>query len=386
VESHQTKRDTVGKVRAPVKRERAERYLLLALISFAATVIVTRMLLEATGYPQIGNSQLHIAHVLWGGLLLFVAALLPLALANRWALTVSSVTSGIGVGLFIDEIGKFITQDNDYFYPPAAAIIYAFFLLTVLVYLQVRRPPVRTPRAELYRVFDCLTEVLDGDLDAQELALLEKRVEWIAHQSADANAARLAAELLHFVTLKDLPLVETRPWAMERFLQRARGFGDRLLNHNRLKVVLIVGLAFCGLQTLFTLAILLIIAVTNLDEAVAWLVTAAEVKSTEEGLWFVIRVVLEGSVGLFYLVSAGLLAMHKDRAGTIIGMFSLLISITAVNLLVFYFDQFGAVASTLLQYALLLGVLAYRRRFLGPGNSRPARHPGPTPATFAPGS
>jgi hypothetical protein len=26
-----------------------------------------------TGYPQIGNSTLHIAHVLWGGLLLFGA-------------------------------------------------------------------------------------------------------------------------------------------------------------------------------------------------------------------------------------------------------------------------------------------------------------------------
>jgi hypothetical protein len=35
-------------------------------------VIVTRLFLALTGYPQIGNSVLHIAHALWGALLLLV--------------------------------------------------------------------------------------------------------------------------------------------------------------------------------------------------------------------------------------------------------------------------------------------------------------------------
>jgi len=34
--------------------------------------------------PQLAAGDLHIAHVLWGGLLLFAASLLPLVLANRW--------------------------------------------------------------------------------------------------------------------------------------------------------------------------------------------------------------------------------------------------------------------------------------------------------------
>jgi hypothetical protein len=103
-----------------VRRLGAERYLRHTLIWFALTVIVVRSALAATGYPRLGGGELHIAHVLWGGLFLFGAALSPLLFANRWALEVSAVLAGIGVGLFIDEVGKFITLNNDYFFPPAA--------------------------------------------------------------------------------------------------------------------------------------------------------------------------------------------------------------------------------------------------------------------------
>ena len=146
----------INPVHKPVKREGAEKYLLYTLFSFALSVILTRLFLELTGYPQLGNSELHIAHVLWGGLLLFVASLLPIILANRWVYVVNAIFAGIGVGLFIDEVGKFITQSNDYFYPAAAPIIYAFFLMTVLIYFQVRKPSIRDARSELYRALESI--------------------------------------------------------------------------------------------------------------------------------------------------------------------------------------------------------------------------------------
>ncbi len=127
------------KIRSVVRRDHAEKYLLTSLVAFAITVIIIRVFLQLTGFPQIGNSVLHIAHALWGGLILFVAVLLPLALANRWAIQGSALLGGIGIGLFIDEVGKFITQTNNYFFPPALSLIYGFFLLTILVYLYVRR-------------------------------------------------------------------------------------------------------------------------------------------------------------------------------------------------------------------------------------------------------
>ncbi len=85
--------------RSAVRRCNAENYLLASLTTFAVTVIFTRAFLQLTGFPQIGNSVLHIAHALWGGILLFVAVLLPLAYANKWSMRTSAIMSGIGIGL-----------------------------------------------------------------------------------------------------------------------------------------------------------------------------------------------------------------------------------------------------------------------------------------------
>ncbi|HEY9152329.1 MAG TPA: hypothetical protein VIN60_05535, partial [Anaerolineales bacterium] len=168
-----------NRIRKAVEREGAAYYVRLILLSFAATVAITRLYLTLTGFPQIGNGTLHIAHLLWGGLALFISAILVVVYANRWVYTWGSILTGFGVGLFIDEVGKFITRTNNYFFPPDAPIIYMLFLLVVLVYLEVRRRPQRDARSELYRIFDTLQEVLDRDLDAHERADLESHLQHI---------------------------------------------------------------------------------------------------------------------------------------------------------------------------------------------------------------
>ena len=120
-----------NRIRRPVERDGAAFYVFLTLLSFGLSVVFTRLFLQLTGYPQVGGKTLHIAHLLWGGLFLFIAALAMLVFANRWVYRLGAILSGLGVGLFIDEVGKFITRSNDYFYPPAAPIIYAFFLIVV---------------------------------------------------------------------------------------------------------------------------------------------------------------------------------------------------------------------------------------------------------------
>ncbi|MCX5121731.1 hypothetical protein OG992_31615 [Micromonospora sp. NBC_00362] len=89
---------------------------------------------EAAGYLKLSGGGLHIAHLLWGGLPMLVGLGAALALVGRTAQLSAAVLGGAGFGLFIDEVGKFVTERTDYPYRPAAGIIYrAFATLPVLM-------------------------------------------------------------------------------------------------------------------------------------------------------------------------------------------------------------------------------------------------------------
>lgn len=112
------------------------------LVATVVTVLLVRAFLAAAGYPQIGGGGLHVAHVLWGGLLMALAFVLLLSFAGPVVRPVGAVVGGVGFGLFVDEVGKFVTSDNDYFYEPTAALIYLVVVALVLVgeALHGRRP------------------------------------------------------------------------------------------------------------------------------------------------------------------------------------------------------------------------------------------------------
>lgn len=355
-----------SRVRAPVRRAGAEYYLLLTLLSFAASVIVTRLFLELTGYPQLGGGGLHIAHVLWGGVLLFVGALFPLIYANRWAYNASAILSGMGVGLFIDEVGKFITSNNDYFFPAAAPIIYAFFLLTVLVYLQTRRRGSQDTRTELYCALEELEEVLDHDLDAGERADLERRLRVICTQADSPELARLANQLLAFLEHQELMLAPDRPTLLERWQAILRAFEERPVDRRRFRLGLTVsfmGLGVIAIARLVVLISTVFTAATFADMLARMAATSGLVVSTGGVYWFFGRILLEGIVGVMLIAGAILFFLGQERRGLRLNYFGLLLSLAVVNLLVFYFDQFSTILLALLQFAALLALIFYRRKF-----------------------
>jgi hypothetical protein len=339
----------------------------VTLISFAASVAVTRLFLELTGYPQLGNKTLHIAHVLWGGLLLFVAALLPLIFANRWAYMWGALTAGLGVGLFIDEVGKFITQSNDYFYPAAAPLIYAFFLMTVLIYMQIRRSHTHTPRTELYRALDGLQEVLDRDLDPHERQELEARLRHVRETAQRPALSRLARSLLEFVSSKDLDLVPEVPSIWERIGAWVERFESRWISQARLKAIVVGGLVGLGVAQLLSMVRLVWAALdpVYLERMLNYLIAAGKVSSESAITWFGGRMALEGAVGLMLISAAIILAIGKDRTGIRLAYYGLLVSLTVTNLLVFYFEQFSTIITAIIQFVALLVVLRYRRRHFG---------------------
>ncbi|MFO7949920.1 MAG: hypothetical protein R6U36_06085 [Candidatus Fermentibacteraceae bacterium] len=106
----------------------------LLLIMAVAAILVSRAFLALTGYPQLSPGQLHIAHMLWGGLLMLAALVTAFRYWNPSVRRLAAFMGGVGFGLFIDELGKFITKDSDYFYKPTIALIYVLFILLYLIF------------------------------------------------------------------------------------------------------------------------------------------------------------------------------------------------------------------------------------------------------------
>lgn len=357
---------SISQVRSPVKRQSAEHYLLIMLLSFAASISLTRLFLELTGYPQVGGGVLHIAHLLWGGLLLFIASLLPLIFANRWVYTTGAILSGVGVGLFIDEVGKFITQNNNYFFQPAAPIIYTFFLLTVLLYLRVRRPPRNDPRTELYEAFDTLEEVLDHDLDRVERKILEERLRYVSQQQDEPELARMAKELLDYVDGEVLYIAPDPPERIKKAITKLEEYQSRYVGRRRYRTILAVGIGALSIVSLYQLARLLIenYIPGSLERIVQTLMANGLITGPISFRMFIVRIFLQGALGLMLLAAAVLLALGKEKRGAFLSYFSLLISLTTGDVLIFYFDQFSTIVMALIQFALLMAVMDFRGHFL----------------------
>jgi hypothetical protein len=361
-----------NRIRRPVERDGAAFYILLTLLSFALSVMLTRLFLQLTGYPQLGGKTLHIAHLLWGGLLLFIGALAMLIFANRWVYRLGAILSGVGVGLFIDEVGKFITRTNDYFYPPAAPIIYAFFLLVVLVYLQIRRPRSRNARAELYRVFDTLEEVLERDLDDMEHQKLTARLEFVVTHAEYPEQEHLAKELLRFIHSEHVALVERRPGWGERSLSKLKALDERWITKRRLKAVLIGGLGTLGLWSIQDLVKWLIafFSPQQLEHTLLNLASVGRLSSDSSLNWLETSISLQAACGVVVIVGTVLLILNRERRGVSMSFFGLLLFLTMTNLLEFYFDQFSTFGPAMIEFALLLLLIHYRRRFI-PGRVNP---------------
>jgi hypothetical protein len=354
-------------VRSAVKRDEASQYVLIMLVSFALSVILTRLFLHLTGYPMIANDTLHIAHVLWGGLLLFIATLLPLVYANRWALTNCAILSGIGVGLFIDEVGKFITMNNDYHFPAAAPIIYVFFLLTVAYYMRVRNRPETSPRSQMYHILEEITEVLDSDLDEEERSRLEQRLLLVSTQTDDANLKRLAQNLYDFLEKEQVKVVPQRPTRTQRVLRRVSDVFYKIVTQPRMRWFLVLALAFLGVISLYQF-VRLLIGLPDLSQALLTLLTPlaarGEVIGAQEALWFVVRTVLQGAIGMLLVIAGGMIVIGRERTGIRVATISLILSLAVINVLVFYLEQFSAVTATLVQFFVLLALTYYRSMYL----------------------
>ncbi|MCB9790830.1 hypothetical protein H6764_02290 [Candidatus Nomurabacteria bacterium] len=344
----------------------ADRDIMLSVIMFGFSVAFTRELLLITNYPQLSNQILHIAHSVWGGLLLLISTYLLLIFANKWIKILSAMISGVGAGLFIDEIGKFITHTNDYFFPPAAPIIYSIFLLIIILFLLLKKSRQKSPRASLYRVLINIRELLDDDLDPLEriglLAELEN-----ASKSKEQHISLLAKQLSKYLRCEQLQLAPHKASLQTKINRWLLSVGRTIGRKRHLKIII---WAITPIST-FTvlLGVILVwawLSPANANEILSHILLTSVDLTNFSPVWLNLRLTLQLTIGTLYLISLIFFLTGYEKMGTKTAITATLLSLTVLDLLYFYLNQFGAMAGVAANLVALLLLFTYQKWYLRP--------------------
>ena len=184
-----------------------------------AGVLANRIFLVITGYPQLGNGTLHISHAIWGGLMMLIALIVAISSLAPGARLFVAVLGGAGFGWFVDELGKYITRDVDYFFKPTLAVIYVIFVVMYFGFRSLRRTRDEADAAILNGI-EVLRQGLLGPLEeprrAEALTMLD------AVELDDRAGTRLQGVLLE---LETVPAAEPR--LVTRVARAMRGSIER---------------------------------------------------------------------------------------------------------------------------------------------------------------
>jgi hypothetical protein len=129
--------------------------------------------------------------MLIGGALMTVTIVLLLAFLGRQVRSFASLLGGIGFGLFIDELGKFITSDNNYFFQPTVALIYVVFIGLFFWLHSISRAKL-APSAQLVNAANMLENALVSGASRRDIARAVNYLERSGIEGELADGLRLA--------------------------------------------------------------------------------------------------------------------------------------------------------------------------------------------------
>lgn len=320
---------------------RARDNLELFLVSAISSLLLLRFYLYATGYPQVGGGTLHIAHMLYGGLLLLAAVTVNIAFLGVRVQRLSALLGGTGFGIFIDELGKFITKDNNYFFRPTIGLIYAIFIILYLLFNFLGRRERLSKREYALNALNQFEEAILEDLDPAE----KRSISRLLAKADQKNPVTKALQTL----LQEIDTVEA---PTPNIFQKMRNFVDKeyqsFWKHKTSRRL--VGAAFVLMAAYFMTTVLVSIfsSYTRFDQLFSTHDTYADV--------LILGQLFASTVSSGFAVYGAYKLLHSRREAFEQFRRALLINLLLTEFFIFSRIQFGAIPSFLVNLVLLIGL------------------------------
>lgn len=302
-----------------VRNLEARRYFEIFLVSAVVSILAIRFFLHITGYPQIGGSGFHIAHMLWGGFFMVTSIILLISFLNTRVVTVAAVLGGVGFGTFIDELGKFLTRDNNYFFEPTVALIYVVFIMLFFAFRLIEREKKISQEEYLSNAFELTREVV---LENAGSETRERAEEMLSHIDKANPTALYLRKILEEVKIK-----EKNPSLDEVIREKLDLLYRKIVKHKYFNIIII---AVVVLASIFNLS-------RSSDFVTSYLI-AGKIKSS-----FIDFGQFGSSILAAVFVLFGLIKLFKSRLLAYSSFKdSIYISIFLTQFFDFYDNQFGA--------------------------------------------
>lgn len=333
-----------------IKRFHASESVLDLMIWALCSLLGTRLFLEITGYFTIGHGVWHIAHVLWGGLFMLLGLLLMLIFYGKLSREIGAVLAGIGWGLFIDEIGKYLTRDNNYWFRPAIIFIYISFVILFFVYRSLEKKKTISSQVLWYELLESLEEVAGNDLEVSEKKSLLSQIKQLKNYPSSQNSQVLLSGLEKYVHRLH-PQKDHQEFDLPRFLAK-------ILNttYSRLfkKKIILISLSLYSLWYVFDKFVDMTKVIFNPHRLllIQTYYRHYDFFSKTDVYMVTTKFIVEIIVAAFYLIGLIFWLRKKSRRGIRFYQWGLLINIFIGSIFKFYFEQFSAVFGLIL--ALIL--------------------------------
>jgi hypothetical protein len=198
---------------------------------------------------------------------------------------------------------------------------------------------------------------------------MKHRLDNIIQKTTNENYKRLAIELEDFVDSDALTPVEDEENFFDRIINAWTKFEDAYLTETRFRVALILVLVLLGLPSFMRFMSFAIVA-RHVDQRALFIENLAAsfpITSGNMEMWATMLVVFDGLAGAFLSIGAIFMIIEKRNWSIQLASLSLIASLVAINLVLFYAEQFQTIVVAMVQYIALQSIYYYQRKYVKKG-------------------
>lgn len=350
------------------KRKEASELILNFMATALLTILITRLWIKLDIYNQIAFGVWHIAHVLWGGLFLLISVLLTLVFYGKKTLFWASIFGGVGWGFFIDEIGKYLTKDNNYWFRPAIIFIYVSFIILFLLYRKLEKETPIDIKTRWYKLFEDMEEIINNDLEEKEKKESLKEIKELILLTND-QSKKVVLEKLKIAVEEIKPKKNKKEIDLEKMIA-----GSVNMTYNRWFKKKLVFFGFLAYYIWFLIDKFIdtvrVLLNPNKMMMIQNYYSHYDFFSRADVYMISIKFILDLIVAGFYLAGIIMWGKRKSLRGITLFQWGLLINVFLGSVFKFYFEQFSGIFGLILSILVLSWLSNYKRELKNRDNKK----------------